>query len=66
VKVGDLVQFGNCDTFGQNRVGIVFAIDETIDHADPDVRWCGVLWANRFPPRTVTASRYLEVISESR
>lgn len=66
MKVGDLVQFtssvGDSD---QKKVGLVFMIDETIDHADPDVRWCGVLWADRFPPRTVTASRYLEVISES-
>jgi len=70
MKVGDLVQFtssvGDSD---QKKVGLVFMIDETIDHADPDVKWCGVRWNDsRLSPLgyTVTASRYLEVISESR
>jgi hypothetical protein len=44
-------------------------IDETDDHADPGVKWCAVLWSDGHPyptGRTVTCSRYLEVISESR
>jgi len=65
MKVGDLVRFSS----DHKKVGIIFMIDETIDHADPDIKWCGILWSNGWPSfagRTVTASRYLEVISESR
>jgi hypothetical protein len=67
MKVGDLVSFGH----DLNKVGIIFMMDETVDHADPHAVWCGVQWCSgagfmKGLGRTVTNSCYLEVISESR
>lgn len=71
MQVGDLVALirEQRDYQDNKRVGIIFDIDETLDHADPDVVWVDVLWVNVYtsgPLRTCTSTRYLEVISECR
>ena len=70
MKVGDLVGLirERRDRDQSQKIGIVFKIHDSGDHADPGIVWAEVLWIyrRREQPRTYTSTRYLEVINESR